>query len=315
VSIPDAAASPLPSLDALPADEEEEFGAKAVVLSRLRRRGHPVPPGFCIGAGALDAAFRDAVPEPVADPVRGPELLAQLRRRALEVSERARRTPLPRTLREALRRAYVSLVAGDAEPRVAVRSSAPGEDSGSASFAGQHHTALEVRGMRALEEAVQDGWASSFGAAALAYRLRRGIPGRPRMALLVQPMIDCDAAGVLFTVAPLASGTDGMLVELVRGHGARLVEGRGADERWTLARSGPALREPPERGSRILPAAGLDALRELALRVEADLGAPQDIEWGWTRRDGFQLLQARPITVVAPPPVSRSSQSMASRTP
>jgi len=73
-----------------------------------------------------------------------------------------------------LAEAYSSLAEslGEANAAVAVRSSAVDEDGHAASFAGQHETFLNVRGLTALEEAVQACWAS-------VERLGRASTGEP----------------------------------------------------------------------------------------------------------------------------------------
>ena len=89
-------------------------------------------------------------------------------------------------------------------PAVAVRSSATAEDLEDASFAGQQDTFLNVRGDDALLDAVRGCWASLWTARAIAYRARRGIdPAEVALAVVVQEMVDADAAGVMFTADPL----------------------------------------------------------------------------------------------------------------
>src|SRR4028118_180237 len=66
------------------------------------------------------------------------------------------------------------------EGPVAVRSSAVGEDSETASFAGQHLTCLNVRpSPPALAEAVRAIWQSAHSESALAYRQRLGLSREP----------------------------------------------------------------------------------------------------------------------------------------
>jgi len=64
-------------------------------------------------------------------------------------------------------------------PAVAVRSSAIGEDSTNASFAGQHQTLLNVRSPEAVIEAIGEVHASARTEAALAYRRKLGLEGEP----------------------------------------------------------------------------------------------------------------------------------------
>jgi phosphoenolpyruvate synthase/pyruvate phosphate dikinase len=72
--------------------------------------------------------------------------------------------------------AYRELAAccGVADPAVAVRSSALDEDGAAASFAGQHESFLNVRGLTELHAAIERCLESVHAPRALAYRRERG---------------------------------------------------------------------------------------------------------------------------------------------
>jgi len=82
---------------------------------------------------------------------------------------------------------------------IAARSSAIGEDSIDASFAGQHVTILNVTAEAMLIEAVRTIHASAHAESALAYRRKMGVSGEHRIAVVLQRMVDADVAGVLFS--------------------------------------------------------------------------------------------------------------------
>ena len=84
----------------------------------------------------------------------------------------------------------------------AVRSSAVGEDSEGASFAGQHVTILNVRDEEQVIDAVLQVRASAHTESALAYRRTLGMDQAPRVGVVVQRMIEPDCAGVMFTEIP-----------------------------------------------------------------------------------------------------------------
>lgn len=107
---------------------------------------------------------------------------------------------------------------------VAVRSSAIGEDSGEASFAGAHLTRLGLVGGDAVVDAAREIHASAIDPAALAYRDRMALDGPIRMGVLVQRMVDADVAGVLFTRNPL-TGADELVIEASWGLGEAVVSG------------------------------------------------------------------------------------------
>ncbi|BAS07674.1 probable phosphoenolpyruvate synthase [Arthrobacter sp. Hiyo4] len=112
------------------------------------------------------------------------------------------------------------------ETAVAVRSSATAEDLAAASFAGQQETYLNVRGAEALAAAVIDCWASLWTARAMVYRTREGIgPGSVRLAVVVQRMVEAEAAGVMFTANPANGRRDQIAISAAWGLGESVVSG------------------------------------------------------------------------------------------
>jgi len=171
----------------------------------------------------------------------------------------------------------------------AVRSSSTAEDSERASFAGQFETVLNVD-EDGLAEAVLRCSQSGFAERVKTYA---GDRGAGSMAVLIQPMIAAEAAGVAFTVDPV-SGVRRTVIEAVEGLGERLVSGAATPERWIL--EGDRSIEAPSAAT-ALDAAKAGAIGELARRVEEHLGRPQDIEWA-IAGGSLWLLQARPITTL-----------------
>src|SRR5690606_14899176 len=106
---------------------------------------------------------------------------------------------IPAAMAEAITAAYRELGRGP----VAVRSSAAAADLPGAAFAGQQDTYLNVAGDDALLDAVRRCWGSLWTDRAIAYRRRLGIgPEQVRIAVVVQRMVNPDAAGVMFTADP-----------------------------------------------------------------------------------------------------------------
>ena len=205
------------------------------------------------------------------------------------------------------------------ESSVAVRSSAIGEDSGAASFAGLHLTVLNVRASGALELAIRAVHASATSEAALAYRVRLGIDTPPRMAIVIQRLIDPICAGVLFTRDPL-TGADVSVIEASWGLGEAVVQGLVTPDRFRLGMDGGLLEsvagtkdlmlkagpdgeveEVPVDAERVtalcLDTRQLDALFELGRVCGRVFGGPQDVEWA-IADDRLFLLQSRPITTL-----------------
>ncbi|MCC6749282.1 MAG: PEP/pyruvate-binding domain-containing protein [Deltaproteobacteria bacterium] len=203
------------------------------------------------------------------------------------------------------------------EGRWAVRSSAVGEDSTEASFAGQHLTRLNVPSAE-VARALREVHASAHAPSALAYRERMGVAGPPRMAVVIQRMVFARVAGVLFTRNPM-TGADELVVEGAWGLGESVVAGLVTPDLFRLSPAGELLEARPghkdlavvhlegggteERpvGPRLHAALCLDApelarLHGLALQVARVAGAAQDLEWAFDEADALFLLQRRGIT-------------------
>ena len=261
------------------AHHEPAFGGKAASLAAALREGLPVPPG-----AALGAAFVDRVAEQDAAAVE--TLLAS---------------------------AHVPDV------RLAVRSSAVGEDSADASFAGQHATKLNVRRAQLLD-AVHLVWQSARTESALAYRARKGLNASPRMGVVVQELIEPVAAGVLFTRNPV-TGDEERLIEAAWGLGEAVVNGSVVPDRVRLDPSGRVIDvtagekdikvwygdedgtvevpvDPSLQQRMCLEPAHFDALHDLAARCQRVWGRDLDLEWALDTTGRIFLLQCRPITTV-----------------
>jgi len=300
-------------------------GGKALGLSGLIRAGLPVPPGFVLGTDAYaefvnaiglgDGIQRVAAVPPNAAP--GDYAAASDRIRALFTGG-----TLPGGMRDELAGAYGLL--GGADVPVAVRSSATAEDLASASFAGQQDTYLNIRGFEALTKAVIDCWASLWTARAMAYRAREGVlPGQVRLAVVVQQMVDAEAAGVMFTANPANGRRDQAVISAAWGLGESVVSGtvstddvvveaatgkvlsrQTADKSvMTVYAEGGTREQPVAAARRRAPVLDDPAAAELAAfgrRIAEHFGMPQDIEWA--RAGGsFFILQSRPITALPEP--------------
>jgi pyruvate,water dikinase len=197
---------------------------------------------------------------------------------------------------------------------LAVRSSAVGEDSRAASFAGQHLTLLNVVG-NSMWDAIRRVWQSGRDEAALAYRRRMGIADDLRIGAIVQQLVAADVAGVLFTCDPVSAASDRWVIEASWGLGEAVVAGLVTPDLYIATPSGDLLEaHQGEKQVAVMPDAGGGTsqrvvekdgwcLKEAAIRELVDLGvacdrlfgAGQDIEWALSGGSTW-LLQSRPIT-------------------
>jgi phosphohistidine swiveling domain-containing protein len=288
--------------------DERSIGGKAAKLARLAHSGFRVPDGFVIPAHAYEQFVEG---QNLAHLIRielGRKPFASMRWEeiwdvALRIRSAFLATPIPPDLAQAIVTAVEEL--GTSKP-LAVRSSAPGEDSAQRSFAGLHESVVGVVGRQAVLDAVRVVWASLWSDAALLYRQELALdPALSRMAVVVQEMIDQDCSGVAFGRDPRNPGRNHAIVEAVPGPCGDLVDGLVDPDRWILDRSSGQVVEwrPGEREGQgagpILEAGDLHNLHQMLLRVESLFHWAPDTEWTG-RQEQFTLLQARPITTAIP---------------
>jgi phosphohistidine swiveling domain-containing protein len=235
----------------------DRVGAKAFNLARLAAAGLPVPAGFVVTPGA----FGDW-------DVAGPAVVAEAARLGAD--------------------------------RYAVRSSAAAEDLPGASYAGMYESVLNVAPpdvTAAVQRVRESGTADRVAA------YQQGLAGaaRPaqaaRIAVLVQVMVEAQAAGVAFTADPITGDHDEVLITAVRGLGERLVGGEAVGDEWVVRAGQARCRRSAEDA---IDAGQARQVAELARRAEAHFGAPQDLEWAIAGGRVF-LLQARPMTALPDP--------------
>jgi pyruvate,water dikinase len=289
-------------LDEVDRTSIELVGGKAAHLGELARiDGIRVPPGFCVTNGAYRRALA-SVPS-IDDRL---DRLSQvddgdreaIRALSAEVRAAVDRIAIPDDVAAAIELALEQL---GARSPVAVRSSASAEDSATASFAGQHDTYLNILGPAAVLDHVRRCWASLFSEQAATYRLRNGIDAAGLgMAVVVQRMVEADAAGVVFTADPLTGNRTVTSVEAILGLGEALVAGRANADAYEV-RDGSITAATVADDQPVLTDAEVLRLTELSGTIERHFGCPQDIEWCLVDGD-FQFVQSRPITTLFPVP-------------
>jgi pyruvate, water dikinase len=215
-------------------------GGKGANLGELARFGMPVPTGFVVTVTAFthfleETGIRRLVMHRLAS--LNVDDRPALRQAAEELQQRVRASSVPEDLGDFIRSAYQELArrCGEAEPFVAVRSSATVEDMPGTSSAGMNETFLNVRGEEQLVAAVRDCWASLYGARVIFYRRKQGIvEARIAIAVVVQQMIASDAAGVMFTVNPANQDPHTVVIEGAFGLGDTVVSGRVSPDHWEV---------------------------------------------------------------------------------
>jgi pyruvate,water dikinase len=299
--------------------DRERVGGKAFSLAVMARKNMNVPYAVCVSTEAYShyvdsTGLRERIlfemNRKSFDEMRWEEMWdASLRIRNMFIN-----TPMPSELSVALRRI---IGARFSDKAAVVRSSAPGEDSAKASFAGLHESYVNVRGTDSILEHIRLVWASLWSDAALLYRQELGLDVEmSTMAVVVQEIIVGEKSGVVFGKNP--NDPSQAVIEAVYGLNQGLVDGTVEPDRWILDRKTgqlishiPAHRDkavfPSPNGVRLEPLPStksntppLDrgSIAEIfnhALATETLFGEPQDMEWTF-RGDMLYVIQSRPIT-------------------
>ncbi len=294
-------------------------GGKGANLILLTAAGFAVPRGFVVtseayreflsGADWLSAAVADL---DYARPDRLCQQCAQIRRRLVD-------SVLPECVQSGIVAALKQMEGG----AFAVRSSSTFEDLAQAAFAGQHDTYLNVRGVENILDRVRACFASLWEDRAVLYRHHQGFSQmQARMAVVVQRQIECEVAGVGFSVDPVGGRMDRMIIDANYGLGESVVSGEGEVDHFEIdatslevvARSighkqheivatDAGVRQRAVSGELADQACLSDEratmIAGLLRRVQLHYGWPQDIEWGITDA-GIHLLQSRPVTTIQP---------------
>jgi pyruvate,water dikinase len=290
------------------ATDERLVGGKARNLAQLIARDVPVPEGFVLTTAAFNQFLErndlldriDAICRRIdmADPPTLQTVAASIGRL---VSAGAMPPEIVRLLRDVSSRWPSGTL-------LVTRSSAVGEDGAHASFAGQLDSVLGLADLD-LGRGTRTCWASYWSARALSYRAARSVK-LDGMGVIVQRQVDARVSGVLFSQAPSSTSTtrsDDLMIEYCAGLGDGLVSGQLEPGRLIVSRSDWAVRRDaaladPDSEAQVeqflTPRRILDLCR-LALRIEKELGAPQDIEWSIDLEGQLWILQSRPITTGA----------------
>jgi len=286
----------------------ELVGGKAYNLRKVLKLGLRVPDGLVVTTRAFEAHLEQndlaarihALSQRKTGQLSSQTIsdrLAHDRQLSARIRELIVNTPLSTELRDLLSSAAEELLR---HGPVVVRSSAVGEDSANASFAGQLDSFLHIHTYAQLEKALLDCWASCWSERGITYRAARGLEVRG-MGVVIQKQVDALVSGVLFTRT--SEGT--ILVEHTRGLGDALVAGAINPGRFVLRRDGSDLRvlsageRPLEEIEKLLfSQSRLNELGHVSNTLEQGLGGPQDVEWAIDCGGLLHIVQSRPITAI-----------------
>lgn len=305
-----------------------QVGGKMANLGEVcSHAGMPVPDGFAVTATAYHLFMQEnGLQEEIDRRIQATNItsLDDVFSLSASIQHLIQSAPMPMALEQAIIDSVQAMqVKGGPHVRLAVRSSALGEDSLGASFAGQYHSELNVH-----PDEVLDVWrdiiASKYAVTAVHYRFQRGIPDDAvPMCVGVLAMVDAQAGGVAYSQDPMApahSAASRIVVNAVLGLPMAVVDGSFSPDVFILSRSHPprvleqriALKpfrfacSPATRMQRVplSPAEGaqpsvstavVEQLARMVLALEEYYQEAQDVEWALDKNQHLIILQSRPL--------------------
>lgn len=273
-------------------------GGKATNVSLMAAETYlDVPDGFVVTASAFNYLLEVNELRPEIDLILAEITLedqARLQKRCRELQQLITHCEVPSAmLEEMTERAHELAGSGT----LAVRSSAIAED-GDLSFAGQYDSLLCVSPEN-IASAYLEVLASKYTPSALAYRIMNGLADvETSMAVLVMPLVEARAAGVIYTLdMDRSQSVDGVLsVYAVEGVGEALVSGKSRAQTWSFTREeDPLAMQEPDSDVAILSNDEALKLAKAGLELEQMFGGPQDVEWALDKNGRMVMLQSRPL--------------------
>lgn len=234
--------------------------------------------------------------------------------------------PMPVFLAKEISAAYQKLYTTTSSAIfVAVRSSATAEDLPEASFAGQQKTFLNIAGSEEVIKAVRRCWASLFEARAIYYRAVHNFAHlKVGIAVPIQKMIQAEKSGIMFTVDPVTSDKEKIVIEAGWGLGEAVVSGAVNPDRYVVAKNSPAgamkiLKKNIEKQAWKIVKVGrenvhktctkdeqktqklsdeeIKRMAEYGKKIEDHYNFPQDVEWAIEGKNIY-FVQSRPVTTL-----------------
>ncbi|MHA2181410.1 MAG: PEP/pyruvate-binding domain-containing protein, partial [Promethearchaeota archaeon] len=310
-------------------DNYLEVGNKALNLCILIKNRFSVPTGFVIKSNAYDSFINsNNLSEQIHKFLEeiDYEIYETIEKCSESIQNTIERSHLPSKLIEELKFKYE----GYSSNFVAVRSSASAEDLPTASFAGQYDTYLNLSNFDQILRYIKKCFASIWTIRAISYRHRNKVPHeKVKIAIIVQKMVSAKTAGVLFTLNPLTSNNNELLLESNFGLGESIVSGKGSPDQFIIQKLKKGalniltkrigrkeiaahpkskddgggieyveLKEDLKQESS-LSDSDIIKLAKLGLQIEKKFNRiPQDIEWAIDQDNRIYILQTRPITAI-----------------
>jgi len=299
-----------------------EVGSKMSRLGEIKNNLNiPVPNGFCLSVRLFEEIMtndnlRDKKNQIFSDV--DFEDIKQIQKASRETQQLFISTPIPQKIEDIILEAYDKTFNYDPSIRVAVRSSAIGEDSENFSFAGLHQTILNVS-RKNLVDACYEVLISKYSPQSLVYRYFSGIRDEDMpMSVGCIEMINPYCAGVIYTY-DINNNNNNFLINTVKGLGSIVVEGRAKPQVYIISREtndliyfdmgqqkqvnilkesdGVFTQNITNNQNQILTQEMINTLVGYSLIIEKHFNSPQDIEFAIDNNGIVYILQSRPLQI------------------
>ena len=231
------------------------------------------------------------------------------------------KSPLPPELKTEIQSHYIRLEEKEGENiKVAMRSSAIGEDMPGASFAGQYRSELNIN-RENIFDSYKSILASKYSPAAMTYRLNRGMRDESiSMCVGCMSMVEATSGGVAYSTDPINYRNEDIVISSVWGLPKPVLDGSSPTDLFRVSRNSPmailekniarkdekfvcytdegVCRMDITGNLNILPSLSDEQVVEIAktaMDLEKFYGSPQDIEWAIKPDGAIIILQCRPL--------------------
>ncbi|CAD5119759.1 DgyrCDS8353 [Dimorphilus gyrociliatus] len=302
-------------------------GMQLALLDSLDDKRFKVPKGFCVTVTAFNEHFNgNSILKKQLEMLKNAcsiNDLENLRMTCEKTMELIVQSEISLEMKDEIENQLTDTFQGS-QVRVAVRSSAVGEDGDEMSAAGQMDTFLGMKTDDEIIESVKKCWASYFSFVAVQYRRQNGQEIVQSMAVVVQEMVPAESAGVMFTRDAVTHSPCFMTISGNFGLGESVVSGssdpdvirvkRGYTDELSIdeivigeKKASIQMKEDSggieeivndtDNKEKLACLSEKDVLRlaEIGIFLEKRFGSPRDVEWAIFNGEIF-LLQARPVT-------------------
>ncbi|MBD3233554.1 MAG: hypothetical protein GF315_07500 [candidate division Zixibacteria bacterium] len=312
-------------LEKLNRENHPSVGSKNAQLAEMRNRlSLPAPEGFAISAYAYKRFVdHNQLQTKIDELIKSIDIknYEDLQRVSSEIWQIVNSSPVPDDLCQSIQNSYNQLKECIGDCRIALRSSAIGEDT-IFSFAGQYATFLNVKSDEIIDK-YREVIAGKFTPQAIYYFLSHALTeSELAMSVGCVSMVDAVASGVIYTLCPVMPEENSIVINSVCGLGRYLVDGVVTPDTFRMSKEdfsikskmivakgkklvideqGELTEEKIPKAERRNPSITEEQavqLAKYAAKIEEHYGTPQDIEWSIDRDGRIFMLQTRPLRII-----------------